>query len=224
MKALCIADIHGDREAITRLQNSLVDEDITHIFLMGDYSRGFKDEAENEHDILFILSSLNRYNIKAFPGNCDQKKSLEIFESKGISMHNSIIDAGDYAVIGFGGSNPTPFETPFEITEEEIYDNLRRMIENTRKKDKKVILLTHAPPKDTKCDEIPGGVHVGSKGLRSIIEEYQPVLSLSSHIHESGGREDKIGKTRVMNVGRLSDGRAILLDVSKVINAIPYTG
>jgi Icc-related predicted phosphoesterase len=44
--------------------------------------------------------------------------------------------------------------------------------------------------------EIP----VGSTAVRQIIEEYQPLLALHGHIHESRG-EARIGRTLAINSG-----------------------
>jgi Icc-related predicted phosphoesterase len=49
----------------------------------------------------------------------------------------------------------------------------------------------------------------GSKGLRKAIEKFQPDVFISGHIHETEGVSEKIGKTRVYNVGR--KGRIIEL-------------
>ena len=42
----------------------------------------------------------------------------------------------------------------------------------------------------------------GSEALRAAIEEFQPDYFIHSHIHELEGADEKIGKTRVINVGR----------------------
>jgi Icc-related predicted phosphoesterase len=223
MKALCVADIHGDREAVDRLASSLVGQELDYIFLLGDYSRGFKDRDENRRDVIYVLESLQRFRVKAIPGNCDQKEILEILKNKDANLHETVLELDDAAIIGLGGSNPTPFNTPFELTEEEIHEKLKQMIESVKDKKTHLILLTHFPPKDTKCDEIPGGTHVGSESLKKIIEEYSPNLVVCSHIHESGGREDKVGETKIINVGRISDGRAFVLTVTDTVNMEPYT-
>ena len=53
--------------------------------------------------------------------------------------------------------------------------------------------------KDTKS-EFSG--FEGSKALKRAIEKFQPDVFISAHIHEAEGIEEKIGKTRVINVGR----------------------
>jgi Icc-related predicted phosphoesterase len=126
-------------------------------------------------------------------------------------------------IIGFGGSNATPFGTPFEQTEQDIESYLSALHDRAPK-GAKVIVLAHAPPKNTKCDAIKGGIHVGSEGLRRYIEAKKPDLVLCSHIHESGGQEDAIGKTMIFNLGRLSDGRAYVLTVDDAIDIRQYAG
>ena len=44
---------------------------------------------------------------------------------------------------------------------------------------------------------------------RGIIEKFQPNVALFSHIHEASGMEDKIGKSRLVNVSR----RGFIIDV-----------
>ena len=69
-----------------------------------------------------------------------------------------------------------------------------------------LIAIMHNPPKDTKCDTISGGVHVGSPLLRKFIENYKPLAVVTGHIHESAGISE-IGETTVINPGSLSEGK-----------------
>ena len=113
---------------------------------------------------------------------------------------------------GFGGSNPTPFNTPLEFEEIQIYDEAKKALESI--KDEKITLfITHAPPYGTKTDLLPSGEHVGSESIRRIIEELQPTLNICGHIHEARGT-DKIGETIIINPGELSDGYACLITIS----------
>ena len=69
----------------------------------------------------------------------------------------------------------------------------------------KLVLITHGPPHDTVCDVCVTGVHVGSRGIRSVIQSKQPKLTLHGHIHETvdktGEFQDKIGESLVVTVG-----------------------
>ena len=47
MRALCIADIHGDIETFKMLIKKVSAVEFDYVLLLGDYSRGFKDSKEN---------------------------------------------------------------------------------------------------------------------------------------------------------------------------------
>ena len=65
---------------------------------------------------------------------------------------------------------------------------------------KKVILVTHAPPYQTRLDKI-GDSFVGNRSIRNFIESNNPMLAISGHFHENSGKDDRIGKTVVINPG-----------------------
>jgi Icc-related predicted phosphoesterase len=65
-------------------------------------------------------------------------------------------------------------------------------------------------------------VHVGSKAVSKAIEDYQPMIGLHGHIHESSG-DDRIGRTVVVNPGsEYGEGilRGYIVDIedSRVVN------
>lgn len=211
MKILCVADIHGDDDSIVYARNYVIENGIDCVFLMGDYSVGFKDPAQNLIDIEYALDFLRDDAILyAIPGNCDQKKAIEVIEGHEMSLHDKVVELDGVSFIGLGGSNPTPFETPIEYSEEEIYSKLDALFRQA--KTGKIVLVTHFPPKDTKCDRIPSGAHVGSSSLRKIIEEKKPAACVCSHIHESAGGQDFIEGVKIVNVGMLSHGNAVLVE------------
>lgn len=214
MKALVLADIHGDVSALLKLKRHIIENGrgIDYVFLLGDYSKGFKDAGENRADIVHVLEILSDFKVKAIPGNCDQRESVEIFEQNGVNFHKAHMRVGDVDFIGYGGSNPTPFDTPFELSEDEILNDLSFLMDKVGEGNKSV-LLVHFPPYNTLCDEIGDGKHVGSASLRQVIEEKKPDLVLCSHIHECGGKTDTVGETVVYNIGRITQGYAYLLDM-----------
>lgn len=73
------------------------------------------------------------------------------------------------------------------------------------------VFVLHSPPRDTRCDMIAGGHHVGSRAIRSFIERHQPPLVLSGHIHESprvsSSYHDAIEKSLVVNPGQFGTPR-----------------
>jgi predicted phosphodiesterase len=70
----------------------------------------------------------------------------------------------------------------------------------------RVICMFHGPPHGTACDQLHGGVHVGSRETRRFLERRAPALSLHGHIHESpavsGRFADRIGTTICVNPGQ----------------------
>ena len=78
-----------------------------------------------------------------------------------------------------------------------------------------VILVSHNPPKDTKCDAVNPELHAGSAKFRALIEEKKPLAVITGHIHEGVGT-DKIGDTLVMNSGCFGEnGTYGILEVEK---------
>ena len=64
---------------------------------------------------------------------------------------------------------------------------------------KKKIMVTHMHPSGSKAEFT---YFEGSKGIRKAIDKFHPDILIDAHIHEAGGMEEKIGKTRVINVSR----------------------
>ncbi|MEM3950868.1 MAG: hypothetical protein QW163_08750, partial [Saccharolobus sp.] len=137
-------------------------------------------------------------------------------------------DFKGYEIISYGYVNPTPWNTFREKKEEEIYNDLSKIVSKITNYSK-AIYNFHAPPYNTNLDNAPlldenlkpivkGGeivyTHVGSKSIRRIIEETNPLLGLHGHIHESRGF-DKVNNTVVINPG--SEYNSGLLHAALVI-------
>jgi len=204
MEILIIADIHG-YFAGEKILDLTEKRKISDIFILGDFSpHGHIGDLEGIEDFLKIGCSKKIY---AIPGNCDGKEILKIFDKFNGNYHEKIANIENTDFIFFGGSNITPFNTIFEYTEDEIYDKLKGLFEISKSKRK--ILLTHCPPFNTNCDLTIRG-HVGSRAIRRIIEEFQPEINFCSHVHECYGKVDFIMKTKIISVGELRRGCAIL--------------
>lgn len=207
MKLLVITDIHSNPNKIySYLDENPVDE----IIITGDVT-----EFGPEDLFINTLNKFSQYaNVHALFGNCDPKNADKLLdESDATSIHDNVSSIGNIKLVGFGGSNPTPFDTPNEYTDEELYDNLNKYSDELNA-DEFSILVTHAPPLDTVADKIPSGEHVGSCAVRKIIEETQPTLNLCGHIHEAIG-QDKIGDTTVINPGDANSGHLCIIELSQ---------
>jgi Icc-related predicted phosphoesterase len=171
------------------------------VIITGDITNyGSSRDAET---VLNQLRAINR-SILGVAGNLDQPDVARYLEKMAISLHGSGKIIEGLGIMGLGGSNYTPFNTPYEFSEQELAGFLASGF--ARVKDaENFILVSHPPPVQTKTDRLTNGNHVGSRAVRSFIEEKQPLLCLTGHIHESRGL-DHIGRTLILNPGMLKDG------------------
>jgi len=206
MKILAISDPHGDYSKIKKIMEEAGDFDLA--VIVGDLTHFGPDEKVDE-----LIGMFNR-PVLAIPGNCDQKSILETLDaSKAINLHGKTEQIGNIWFIGLGGSNPTPFNTPFELSEEEIEKALEGMVCSAENAEDcgTIVLLTHAPPHGVR-DELPFG-HVGSKAIQKFLDRVD--LIVCGHIHEAKGVET-FGKTVVVNPGEASKGSSAIITIEKV--------
>lgn len=190
MDLLIFSDIHADSSALERLMNTEADR----YFAAGDlvnWGEGLKGMGP----------SLERHaeNMYVLPGNHESEADVAALCSEfGLhDFHGSTIQLNGYHVAGLGYSNPTPFNTPGEYSEEQLAERLRRFAGLSP-----LILICHCPPKETALDRVRQGVHFGSTAVREFIEKEQPEYFFCGHIHEAAGVETTLGKTRGCNVGK----------------------
>jgi uncharacterized protein len=198
MKLLIFSDIHGDQPAL----EALMEKDADYYFAAGDlvnWARGLERMGP------ILARRADRTYI--FPGNHESESDIvRLCSDFGLhNFHGSTLHAGGYHVAGLGYSNPTPFDTPGEYSEQELADRLAKF-EGL----KPLILICHCPPKDTPLDRVRQGIHAGSSAIRDFIEKHQPDYFFCGHIHEAAGIEIEMGKTRCWNAGK----RGYLLDIS----------
>jgi uncharacterized protein len=125
-----------------------------------------------------------------------------------------VVAFGGYEMVSLGYSNLTPFHSPRELDEDELYRRVERLAEQLEHPARAIFNL-HVPPYDSKLDTaaeldehlevVTVGaeaklIPVGSTAVRELIERYQPLLSLHGHVHESPGAT-RIGRTLCVNPG-----------------------
>lgn len=143
-------------------------------------------------------------------GNMDRAEITDWLNEKGWNIHTVVRElAPEVAIFGVGASTFTPFGTPSEFPESHFANWLEDAWQRARNWPK-TVLVAHNPPKNTVCDVLPGGMHVGSVAVREFIEEAQPDICLCGHIHEARGI-DRIGRTVVVNPGSFSMGGYVVL-------------
>jgi uncharacterized protein len=210
---LVFSDMHGAANAIPSAKKLLKEGKYDLVAYLGDFSERPGDAESNIRDaslMINVISPLAKF--VSLIGNCDTQKLQAFIEEKGVSLHNRAVLIGKTAIIGWGGSHPTPFNTPSEFSEEIIERSLEKLfLEAIKIGAERIVLLTHEPPARTSGDKLPFG-HVGSESIRRIIEKYQPVVDLCGHIHEAKS-VDHIGKTKVINVGPSSKGHFVAISL-----------
>jgi Icc-related predicted phosphoesterase len=155
-------------------------------------------------------------DIFVMPGNDDPWAIDPVLEESGavVACDGRIVHVGKHEMISCGYSNPTPWNSPRELDEEELYRKIHGLAEQLESPQTAIFNL-HAPPHDSGLDTAmelddelrpvmqSGRTHeipVGSTAVRQLIEEFQPLLALHGHIHESRG-VTHIGRTVAINPG-----------------------
>ncbi|MFQ5836507.1 MAG: metallophosphoesterase [Candidatus Bathyarchaeia archaeon] len=157
---------------------------------------------------------LGASNIKMFmaPGNDDLLEIDEVLDSSTyvINADNKKANVKGHEMITISWSNPTPWDTPRECSEEELERKINELVSQIEDMES-AIFNFHVPPYSTALDEAPAlskdlvpsvgkTVSAGSKAVLNTIKKYQPLLGLHGHIHESRGIQ-KIGRTVCLNPG-----------------------
>jgi uncharacterized protein len=120
-----------------------------------------------------------------------------------------------HEMITTGYSNPTPWETPRELSEDALGARIDGMLREVHDYENLIAVL-HPPPYDSGIDGAPkinsdleiqkeefgqvGTMAVGSHAVREFIEQRQPLVSLHGHVHEGRGVVN-IGRTVCINPG-----------------------
>jgi Icc-related predicted phosphoesterase len=125
-----------------------------------------------------------------------------------------IVEVGGHELLSCSYANPTPWSSPRELPEDALYDRIGALAEQLSSPSTAIFNL-HVPPHASGLDSAtqiddelrpvtsggePVTVPVGSTAVRELIEEYQPLLSLHGHVHESRG-VGTIGRTAIVNPG-----------------------
>jgi Icc-related predicted phosphoesterase len=204
MRIVSFGDIHMSLRTIERLAPELEAADV--VILSGDLTNfgGSEDAAR-------VLAATQRHarQVLAVSGNLDQLEVIDFLRARGVSLHGESRTVGDVGIFGCGGSNVTPFHTPTELSDEEIAALLERGYAAVAQAPH-VLMVCHTPPARTKTDRLTSGAHAGSVAVRAFIEEHQPDVCITGHIHESAA-VDRIGGTTVVNAGAFRDSGYIVV-------------
>ncbi|MGH7764203.1 MAG: metallophosphoesterase family protein [Candidatus Dormibacteraceae bacterium] len=171
------------------------------------------------------------------PGNDDEMEVDDVVRRAELVElgEGRLVEIDGYTMISTGWSNPTPWNTHREESEEKLAERIEAMAHQVADPSRAIFNL-HCPPYKSGLDEAPaidadlkllhGGRAlrpVGSTAVREAIERHQPLISLHGHIHESKGAV-RIGKTLSINPGSAYEegmlmGAIVQLDPKKGIKS-----
>ena len=192
------------------------------VIVTGDITNfGTRGDAKT---VLNDILSYNR-NLLCLAGNLDNSDVNDYLEDLGMNLHGQAhMIKRRLCVFGVGGSNPTPFRTPWEFSEETLYQialeghrQARELVDLAKPITGHTIpmlLVSHVPPYGTAIDCLRNGRHVGSKAIRKFIEQHSPELCVSGHMHEAKGT-DTLGTTRILNPGMLMKNGWVTITLNK---------
>ncbi len=187
------------------------------------FARAMIEDLERWVDLAEERLATAAVQLYVMPGNDDPWPIDEVLEQSPVVLvcDGRIVDVGGHEMLSCGFSNPTPWNSPRELAEDELYAKVRSLAEQLRSPETAIFNL-HVPPYDSGLDTAmevdeelrpvlksgrPNEIPVGSTAVRQLIEEFQPALALHGHIHESRGIT-RIGRTVAINPGSdYSSGR-----------------
>ena len=186
LKILTASDLHGNMDIAKKLSEKAKKNKVDLVILAGDITGGEEDDGR-------ILSPFLKAKQKVVfvPGNWDSRKEHLAMRKKAKSVDKYYVTYGDVGIGGIGNE-----DWNFNLNEED-FESVKKNFD--KMKPKKKILVSHIHAAGTKAES---SGYPGDNILRRAIEEIKPDLLISGHIHEVEGVEDKVGKTRIVQVGR----------------------
>ncbi len=192
LRILAAGDIHGDSATSKKLAEKAEKEKVDLVILTGDLTgmtqtkNLIKPFLEKHQKVIFI------------PGNWESKADADalskLYNIK--NLENNYVVYKNTGIFGIGSKDWALFPD-----DERTFNKLKKeneKLDKIKSLEKKIMIShLHAAGTKSELSGIPG-----NEGIRKAIEKFQPDLFIHSHIHELEGVEEKIGKTRVVNVGR----------------------
>ncbi len=189
LKILAAGDFHGDSNVVKKLAKKAKKEKVDLIILIGDIV-GF---VETENIIKPFITA--KQKVLFVPGNWESTSVANTLSKKyGMkNIEDHYVKYGNVGIFGIGSSDWALY-----LDEKNSFKKLSHDFEHIKNLEKKILVShIHAAGTKSELSGIPG-----SKGLKKAIVKFQPDLFIAGHIHELEGVEEKIGKTKVVNVGR----------------------
>jgi Icc-related predicted phosphoesterase len=189
LRVFVAGDFHGNSSISKKLASDAEKSKADLVILIGDLTGPVKTKdiikpfTDKKQKVLFV------------PGNWETEEEAQNFVNLyGIkNLEKNYVGYKGVGIFGIGAADWTLYPE-----DEKVFEHLKRQNEKLRNLERKIMVShVHAAGTKSELSGIPG-----SDGIRKAIDKLQPDLFLAGHIHELEGAEEKIGKTKVVNVGR----------------------
>jgi Icc-related predicted phosphoesterase len=190
MKILAFSDLHGNKKALLSILSASKKADI--LLCSGDLT----NFQVGLNAILARLNALKK-PVVIIPGNHESPRFLKETCRKFPhvkDVHKGSCTIGNLLILGYGSGGFLQREPDFPSAAKKFSELIKRHPE------KKVIMLTHAPPYNTRLDRIMHD-HSGNKDIAGFIRKNRVDIIICGHFHENAGIVEKIGKTIAINPG-----------------------
>lgn len=192
LKILAVGDVHSDQAFIRSLADTAEKENVDLVVLAGDLT--FADQSTEGIVGPFVAKGKQ---VLLIHGNHETPATAEFLAKlyDQTNLHGYSLEIKGVGIFGAGGAaigpNPT---SPVEIYE--LLKHSHEKIKNAKRK----LMVVHEHPAKSRMEM--GGMFPGSWAVREAAEKFKPDIVVCGHIHEAGGIEEMIGKTKVINVAR----------------------
>ena len=189
MKILAFSDLHLARARAAEIVAASAEADL--VIGAGD----FCNLRQGLPEAMALLEGMQAPMV-AVPGNAESADELRAAAGPGVTvLHGDGCTIDGLKIFGLGYGVPrTPFGAWSCDLSEAFAAELLAGCEKAH------VLVTHSPPKGV-ADMTSAGQSVGSTAIRAAIERIRPRLALCGHIHDSWGKEGRVGASRVVNLG-----------------------
>lgn len=190
-RIMAVGDIHGDSDLAKKLAEKAKKDHVDIVILAGDLTM-----AEQSIDNIVGPFVKAKKQVLLIPGNHESPATIDflakMYDVK--NLHGYGFRSGNVGIFGAGTANMGPHS----IGESGIAELLKKAHKEIKDAGKK-IMVTHVHHYGSKAEMFG---FKGSRAVRKALEEFQPDILISAHMHEAGGMEEKVGETCVINVSR----------------------
>jgi len=191
LKLLVISDIHGEKKSLNRIKAAYHNHDPDLTVVCGDITH-----FGNKNDAVEYLEKIPT-DIIGVVGNCDPKGVEEAYKEVGAQyLHLNTVKIDGTEFVGISGSNYS----------QEDLDKFKKLSMDSN------VFVLHQPAYGY-LDKASREKNIGNQDLLSIIDNNEPKLVLSGHVHEDRGIIDE-QDTVYLNPGPAHEDNLAVVEIS----------